>query len=111
VVITFTLAMVVLYHEPGPLAPALQSVWLNVHVTAAAVALGAVTVGMVGCAVQLNAQRGDRTDRASTADAIARSAFAFAFPVWTSAVATGAVWAERAWGRYWAGTPRKSGRS
>ncbi len=32
----------------------------------------------------------------------------FAFPVWTFAVIAGAIWAEAAWGRYWAWDPKET---
>lgn len=107
VAITMTLAAVVLYDEPGILVPALRSGWMSVHVTAAAVAIGAVTVGTVGCAVQLYAQHRRREDTAAAADRVTRAAYGFAFPVWTFAVTTGAIWAERAWGRYWGWDPKE----
>jgi ABC-type transport system involved in cytochrome c biogenesis permease subunit len=107
VTITLTLALVVLYDEPGGLVPALQSYWMTIHVTAAAVAVGAVTVGTVGCALQLRAQRRGDADAVGRADAVARGAYAFAFPVWTFAVTTGAVWAQYAWGRYWGWDPKE----
>jgi cytochrome c-type biogenesis protein CcsB len=33
---------------------------------------------------------------------------AFAFPIWTFAVAAGAIWAEAAWGRYWGWDPKET---
>lgn len=36
---------------------------------------------------------------------------AIAFPVWTFAIVSGAMWAESAWGRYWAGIRRRPGPS
>jgi ABC-type transport system involved in cytochrome c biogenesis permease subunit len=107
VAVTLTLAAVVLYDEPGLLVPALRSGWMSIHVTAAAVAVGAVTVGTVGCAVQLHAQHRRRADTAAAADRVTRAAYAFAFPVWTFAVTTGAIWAERAWGRFWGWDPKE----
>ena len=111
VAITMTIAAVVLYDEPAILVPALRSGWMSVHVTAAALAIGAVTVGTVGCAVQLRAQHRQNDDTAAAADRVTRAAYGLAFPVWTFAVTTGAIWAERAWGRPGAGTRRRSGHS
>ncbi len=33
---------------------------------------------------------------------------AFIFPLWTFAVMAGAVWAEKAWGRYWGWDPKET---
>jgi cytochrome c-type biogenesis protein CcsB len=40
-------------------------------------------------------------------DRLAYRTIAFAFPVWTFAVIAGAIWAERAWGRYWGWDPKE----
>lgn len=107
VLVTMTIAVFGLYDEPGRLVPALRSGWLNVHVTAAALAVGAVTVGTVGCAVQLAAQHRGRPETVARADVVTRLAYAVAFPVWTFAVSTGAIWAQNAWGRYWGWDPKE----
>jgi cytochrome c-type biogenesis protein CcsB len=31
-----------------------------------------------------------------------------AFPIWTFALITGAIWAEAAWGRYWGWDPKET---
>jgi ABC-type transport system involved in cytochrome c biogenesis permease subunit len=107
VLVTLTVALMLLYDEPGALVPALRSAWLNVHVTAAAIAVGAVTVGTVGCAVQLAGLRRGRTESVARADTVTRLCYAVAFPVWTFAVTTGAIWAQYAWGRYWGWDPKE----
>lgn len=107
VVVTLVLAVTVIYARPGPVPPALQSAWMGIHVTAAAAAVGAVTVGMLGCAVQVM-RGGDADDPGwDRADRVARTAYACAFPVWTVAVATGAMWAGEAWGRPWGWDPKE----
>lgn len=45
------------------------------------------------------------------ADALDRLAYrllAFAFPIWTFGIVTGAVWAQEAWGRYWGWDPKET---
>ena len=32
---------------------------------------------------------------------------AFAFPIWTFAIISGAIWAEASWGRYWGWDPKE----
>jgi cytochrome c-type biogenesis protein CcsB len=55
---------------------------------------------------------GARKGRLPGADVIDRLAYktiAFAFPIWTFAIIAGAIWAERAWGRYWGWDPKETG--
>ncbi|MEU4198231.1 cytochrome c biogenesis protein CcsA [Kribbella sp. NPDC026611] len=102
------LAVSTLYKAPQQdLPPSLQSYWIGIHVTAAAIGVGSVTIGAVGCAAQLKAQRAGRPDLLPRAEKITSAAFAFAFPVWTFAVTTGAIWANYAWGRYWGWDPKE----
>jgi cytochrome c-type biogenesis protein CcsB len=45
---------------------------------------------------------------AATLDRLAYRVIAFAFPIWTFAVIAGAIWAQRAWGRYWGWDPKET---
>ena len=45
---------------------------------------------------------------AEALDRLAYRAIAFAFPLWTFAIVAGAIWAESAWGRYWAWDPKET---
>ena len=51
--------------------------------------------------------RRSRLPAAASLDAMAYRAIVFAFPIWTLAVVFGAIWAEEAWGRYWAWDPKE----
>ena len=55
----------------------------------------------------LAAPRRSRLPAAATLDRMAYRAIVFGFPIWTLAVIFGAVWAEQAWGRYWAWDPKE----
>jgi cytochrome c-type biogenesis protein CcsB len=118
------LAITVLYVAPAPLVPALQSYWLAIHVTAAIVASGILTVGTAATVMYLIADRyatataSGRAVRLSTLarmlpapavlDRTAYRAYVFAFPLWTFAVVAGAIWAEAAWGHYWQWDPKET---
>lgn len=71
--------------------PALQSPWFVPHVTSYVISYGLLTVSAL-----LALRGGER--RLSAADAVVRLAFPFmTFGLWS-----GALWADAAWGRYWA---------
>jgi cytochrome c-type biogenesis protein CcsB len=123
VLLTLGLAVTVLYTDSEQLVPALRSVWLVIHVTAAIIASGILTIGFAQTICYLVQDRLERQAkegrgdgpgfmaRFPSADAIDRAAYrmhAFAFPVWTFAVIAGAIWAENAWGRYWGWDPKET---
>ncbi|MFI7639230.1 c-type cytochrome biogenesis protein CcsB [Nonomuraea sp. NPDC049400] len=102
------LAVKFFFTAAGPVVPALDSYWIAIHVTAAIVASGLFT--MAGVSGILYLVRGDGVSRLpSRADLerVAHRAIVFAFPVWTFAVIAGALWADRAWGRYWGWDPKE----
>jgi cytochrome c-type biogenesis protein CcsB len=121
VLLTLGLAVTVLYTESAQLVPALKSVWLVIHVTAAIIASGILTIGFAQSVCYLVQEHRERVpvesrgasfmDRLPSAAVLDRSAYrmhAFAYPIWTFAVIAGAIWAENAWGRYWGWDPKET---
>lgn len=121
VLLTLGLAVAVLYTESAQLVPALKSVWLVIHVSAAIIASGIFTVAFAQTICFLVQERRELVpvehrrptfmDRFPTAAALDRSAYrmhAFGYPIWTFAVIAGAIWAENAWGRYWGWDPKET---
>ena len=112
------LAVTVFYVAVAPLVPALHSVWFVIHIVAAAVAGAAFNIGGLLSILFLLKQRAEErsTVRGYLAlvpsvrrlDVLAYRFLAFAFPLWTFAVAAGAIWAEYAWGRYWGWDPKET---
>lgn len=116
-------AVVVLYRPVAPLVAALNSYWIVIHVFAAVISSGAFTMGAISSLLYLRRQRLEaavladpslpRTGalwRMPTAAAIDQTSYrvhAFAFPLWTFTVLTGAIWADEAWGRYWGWDPKE----
>ncbi|GAA3662521.1 hypothetical protein GCM10022224_028020 [Nonomuraea antimicrobica] len=102
------LAVRYFYTVAGPVVPALDSYWIAIHVSAAIIASG--LLALAGVAGVLYLVRGDGMSRLpSRADLekVAHRAIVFAFPLWTFAVIAGALWADRAWGRYWGWDPKE----
>ncbi|HEY8452576.1 MAG TPA: c-type cytochrome biogenesis protein CcsB [Natronosporangium sp.] len=114
------LAGMVAYTPVGPLQPALNSYWRIIHVAAAIFATGLFLLGFIGAVMYLiraGYDRGSRRfpyplgRRIPGIEVVERLTFrlhTIAFPVWTFAVAAGAIWAEAAWGRYWGWDPKET---
>ncbi|MFI9555923.1 c-type cytochrome biogenesis protein CcsB [Nonomuraea endophytica] len=97
-----------LYTAAGPVVPALNSYWIAIHVSAAILASGLFIVA--GAAGVLYLIRGDGLSRLPTRsdlERVAHRAIVVAFPIWTFAVIAGALWADKAWGRYWGWDPKE----
>jgi cytochrome c-type biogenesis protein CcsB len=121
VVVTLGLAETLIYTAAGQLVPALQSYWLDIHVTAMTLATGIFFVAAVLGVVYLAADRYQRRVAAGRAqpgngimrrlpsieqiDRLTYRTVVFGFPVWTFGVIAGAIWADQAWGRYWGWDP------
>ncbi|NKX53440.1 c-type cytochrome biogenesis protein CcsB [Arthrobacter mobilis] len=104
---------------PTPVAhlvPALQSYWLIIHVSVAVIASALFTLTFAMSVLQLLQARREATAMAGRPDRLAflrvvPSALTLenvayrintvAFVLWTFTVMAGAIWAEKAWGRYW----------
>ncbi|WP_350347969.1 c-type cytochrome biogenesis protein CcsB [Agromyces sp. G08B096] len=102
--------------EVAPLPPALQSVWLVIHVFVATASVGFFALGFALSVVQLMQAR--REALVASAAAVKQSFLAtlpdstslenlayrvniIGFILWTFTLMAGAIWAEKAWGRYW----------
>ena len=121
VVVALGLAETLIYTAAGQLVPALQSYWLDIHVTAMTLATGIFFVAAVLGVVYLAADRDAKrvaAGRAGSGNGIMRRlpsieqidrltyrTVMFGFPVWTFGVIAGAIWADQAWGRYWGWDP------
>ena len=109
--IALGIATVNFYVDVVPLPPALQSAWLVIHVFVATLGTGFFALGAGLSIVQLlQARREQRqtglkflttlpgSDRLET---LAYRLNVVGFVFWTFTLIAGAIWAERAWGRYW----------
>ncbi|MCG5215140.1 c-type cytochrome biogenesis protein CcsB [Streptosporangium sp. KLBMP 9127] len=97
-----------LHVQAGPVVPALNSYWVGIHVSAAIIASGLFILGGVSGILYLF--RGERPGRLPSRvelERIAHRATVIGFPIWTFAVIAGAMWADKAWGRYWGWDPKE----
>ena len=120
VLLTLGIAYTLLYTDAEELVPALHSYWLYIHVTAAVISTGAFGVATVATALYLFKaanEEGSLPRLSSTLtrlpssvmlDRTAYRVIAFIFPLWTFAIMAGAIWAEKAWGRYWGWDPKET---
>nr|WP_050993067.1 c-type cytochrome biogenesis protein CcsB [Salinibacterium sp. PAMC 21357] len=100
------------YVDVVPLPPALQSAWLVIHVFVASLSTGVFALAAGLSIVQLMQSRRESgkalklrfLDTLPAADRLETLAYRLTvvgFVMWTFTLIAGAVWAERAWGRYW----------
>ena len=112
VVLLLGLASVNFYVAVTPLPPALQSAWLVIHVFVATLGTGFFAVGGGLSIAQLlqtrreagGLQRARFLATLPTAEVLENIAYrvvVVGFAFWTFTLMAGAIWAERAWGRYW----------
>lgn len=109
-------ATVKFYVGVVPLVPALQSVWLIIHVFVASTAVGLFALGFALSALQLIQARraaavsarmpGGLSPHSTLPSAKRLESLAYrmnivGFVMWTFTLIAGAIWAEQSWGRYW----------
>ncbi len=104
------------YVEIVPLPPALQSAWLVIHVFVASTGTALFALGFALSVLQLIQHRRETggsdlsklklkfiatLPSSARLENLAYRANIVAFILWTFTLIAGAIWAERAWGRYW----------
>ncbi|MCE7080297.1 c-type cytochrome biogenesis protein CcsB [Streptomyces sp. ST2-7A] len=125
VLLDLGLAVTVLYTESDQLPPALQSVWMWIHVSLAIVCGAMFYLGAVATVAFLFRDRYEakllaggtpgrvaesvleRLPSSVSLDRFAYRINAVVFPLWTFTIIAGAIWAENAWGRYWGWDPKE----
>lgn len=98
-----------------PLMPALDSKWLAVHVSLAIISYGAFAVACGLSTMYLlrkKVNRGESSDiilpDEDVLDLISYRVTTFGFIFLSLVMITGSIWAESAWGRYWAFDPKET---
>lgn len=114
VLVLLGVATVNYYVAVVPLPPALQSAWLVIHVLVAMLGTGLFALGFALSVIQLLQARRESGEGgrlplnflrtmpgAHTLENLAYRVNIVGFILWTFTLIAGAVWAEKAWGRYW----------
>jgi cytochrome c-type biogenesis protein CcsB len=112
VVLALGIVTVNFYVDVVPLPPALQSAWLVIHVFVASLATAFFALGAGLSILQLVRTRFEARAMAkagllktlphsSVMESLAYRLNVVGFVMWTFTLIAGAIWAERAWGRYW----------
>ncbi len=99
------------YVDVTPLAVPLQSVWLVIHVFVAILGTSFFALGAGLSLLQLLQSRREASGKtdgflstvpdADKLETLAYRVIVIGFVFWTFTLIAGAIWAERAWGRYW----------
>lgn len=110
-----------LYAEAAPVVPALQSVWLPIHVSVIAIGSSIALISGVASILYMLRMYNRKGEEkgflgklvaplpdAQKLDAIAYRTAIWAFPLFGLGIVLGAVWAESAWGRYWGWDPKET---
>ncbi|MBB2909039.1 ABC-type transport system involved in cytochrome c biogenesis permease subunit [Streptosporangium becharense] len=97
-----------LHVQAGPVVPALNSYWVAIHVSAAIIASGLfIVAGVSGVLYLVRKDTSVRLPSRQDLERVAHRAIVIGFPIWTFAVIAGALWADKAWGRYWGWDPKE----
>jgi cytochrome c-type biogenesis protein CcsB len=99
------------------LVPALQSIWLQIHVTLAAfgeaafaIAFAANIMYLIKLRISKESKFSQRLPELNKLDIIGYKAIQAGYPLFTiGALFAGAVWAEQAWGSFWSWDPKEVG--
>ena len=89
-----------------PPIPALQSLWLVLHVSLAFIGEAFFTVSLVAAIVFLVTKD---EEKKAAADRIMYTTIGIGYPIFTAgALIFGAIWAEVAWGQWWSWDPKET---
>ena len=111
VILLLAVASVNFYVPISPLPQSLQSAWLVIHVFVASLGTGFFAIGAGLSVAQLFQARREATGAgprflatlpsAAALENLAYRVILVGFVFWTFTLIAGAIWAQRAWGRYW----------
>jgi cytochrome c-type biogenesis protein CcsB len=98
--------------EMTPLLPVLRTIWLQLHVITSVIGYGAfgVAAGLGLMHLLPSPRKEEAPERASTVqtEQNMERVVALGFPWFSLGILTGAIWAQKAWGRYWGWDPKET---
>lgn len=104
--------------DSQPLIPILESAWLPIHVGISFLAYTVFTLAFAAATIYLLQERELKAKKAHALfyrlppleemERLGHNAIGVGFPFMTLSIATGAVWAEQAWGSYWSWDPKQT---
>ena len=110
-----------LYAEAAPVVPALQSIWLPIHVSVISIGSSIALVSGVASIlylIRMYQPKGEEKGllgkiimplpSAQKLDVVAYRTAIWAFPIFGLGIVLGAIWAEAAWNRYWGWDPKET---
>lgn len=111
--LSFLMMAVGLFMNPEikRLPPTLKGVWLVVHVTFNHLSVGALIIALgVSVLYLIKEKRGEteffkKFPSMDALDAYSYKFVSFGFIFWSITIASGSIWANQAWGRYWGWDP------
>lgn len=102
-------------HSPRQLVAALKSPWLNIHVTAMFISYAAFMLSAAFASYFLlkykfgiGIKAIDSKFSLDDIDALAYRFIIYGYPFLVFGIATGSIWADTAWGVYWAWDPKET---
>lgn len=96
--------------EVRPLMPALQSGWLGIHVSMAILSYGAFAIAC-GLSAKYLFSKDNASGTTLTHDQLDDASYKLVmigYILLTLTIITGALWAQKAWNRYWAWDPKET---
>lgn len=126
VLLSLGLAVTVLYNDQTQLVPALDSIWMWIHVPLAIICGALFYLGALAALLYLFRDRYEaklaagakpeglgasilgRLPSSVSLDRFGYRINAAVFPLWTFTIIAGAIWAQNAWGRYWNWDPKET---
>lgn len=110
------LALVTLqfYTEPSALIPVLRSIWLKIHVISTMISYALFLISFIFAVLYLikhfkgNSSFSRMLPEKDFIDSVSYKLISAAHPLLSFGIISGAVWAQRAWGRYWGWDPKET---
>ena len=98
------------YQRPSLLVPALQSYWLEFHISTCFISYACFAISFLVGVVYMLKRSNSPEDilQKDKLDIIGYKAISIGFPFLTIGIVSGSIWANTAWGSYWSWDPKET---